>query len=104
MLDEEKSFIVLIHEKECYEREYSVLAGAEKILKEYGYTYLDVGTPTNDGDEAFHSSKLNLENIYVGSLAIIKKGVLYAYIDIENESIKDDEELKNWLGKYLNID
>lgn len=102
MLEQEKSFIILIHNKACEERDYSVFEGAMKILNENNYEYLTVGTPVTDGDEILTRSNIEAR-AYKGSLAIIKNGELYANIDPDIDSIKDEEELKNWLSKYIDI-
>lgn len=103
LLDDKKSFIILIHLKECEERAYSVLEGAEKILKQNNYSYLDVGTAVSDGDETLDNSKLDMSKLKIGSVVIIKNGELYASIDPDVDSIKNDEETKNWLSKYIDI-
>lgn len=103
LLDDKKSFIILIHTKECEESAYSVLDGAEKILKQNNYSYFDVGTPVSDGDETLQNSKLDVSKLNGGSVAIIKNGELYASIDPDVDSIKNDEEVKNWLSKYIDI-
>lgn len=103
LIDDKKSFIILIHTKECEERAYSVLEGAEKILKQNNYSYFDVGTPVSDGDETLQNSKLDISKLNNGSVAIIKNGELYASIDPDVDSIKNDEETKNWLSKYIDI-
>ena len=98
-----KSFIILIHTKECEERAYSVLEGVEKLLKQNNYSYFNVGTPVSDGDETLQNSKLDISKLIIGSVAIIKNGELYASIDPDVDSIKNDEETKNWLSKYIDI-
>ncbi len=104
LIDTKKSFIILIHTKECEERTYSVLEGAEKILKQNNYSYFDVGTSVVDGDETLEKSKLDLNKLNAGSVAIIKNGEIYASINPNVDSIKNDEETKNWLSKYIDIE
>lgn len=103
LIDDKKSFIILIHTKECEERAYSVLDGAEKILKQNNYPYFDVGTSVSDGDETLQNSKLDTSKLNNGSVAIVKNGELYVSIDPDIDSIKNDEETKNWLSKYIDI-
>lgn len=103
LIDEKKSFIILIHTKECEERTYSVLEGAEKILKQNNYSYFDVGTPVSDGDETLQKSKLDTSKWNGGSVAIVKNGEIYASINPDVDSIKNDEEIQSWLSKYINI-
>lgn len=103
LIDNKKSFIILIHAKECEERAYSVLEGAEKILKQNNYSYFDVGTPVSDGDEILEKSKLDTSKWNGGSVAIVKDGEIYASINPDVDAIKNDEETKNWLSKYIDI-
>lgn len=86
------------------QRTYSVLEGAEKILKQNNYSYFDVGTSVVDGDETLEKSKLDLNKLNAGSVAIIKNGEIYASINPNVDSIKNDEETKNWLSKYIDIE
>ena len=104
LIDTKKSFIILIHTKECEERTYSVLEGAEKILKQNNYSYFDVGTSVVDGDETLEKSKLDLNKLNAGSVAIIKNGEIYASINPNVDSSKNDEETKNWLSNYIDIE
>lgn len=103
LIDDKKSFIILIHTKECEERTYSVLEGAEKILKQNNYTYFDVGTSTLNGDETLEKSKLDISKLNGGSVVIVKDGEIYASINPDVDAIKNDEETKNWLSKYIDI-
>ena len=103
LIDDKKSFIILIHTKECEERPYSVLDGAVKILKQNGYSYFEVGTPVSDGDETLQNSKMDTSHLNNGSIAIVKDGELYASINPDVDAIKNDEETKNWLSKYIDI-
>lgn len=103
LIDDKKSFIILIHTKECEERDYSVLDGAAKILKQNNYSYFDVGTPVSDGDETLQNSKLDISKLNNGSVAIVKNGELYASINPDVDSIKSDEETRKWLSKYIDI-
>lgn len=103
LIDDKKSFIILIHTKECEERAYSVLEGAEKILRQNNYSYFDVGTPVSDGDETLEKSKLDTSKLNGGSVAIVKDGEIYASINPDVDAIKNDEETKNWLSKYIDI-
>lgn len=103
LIDDKKSFIVLIANKDCEQREYSVLYGAEEILKQNNYSYFELGTPVTDGDETLSKSKLNIGLYNGGSIAIIKNGELYVRINPDVDAIKNEEELKNWLSKYIEI-
>ncbi len=56
-----------------------------------------------DGDTTLEESKLDLSDFDYGSVAIVNKGKLYASISSNIYSIKSEEELINWLSKYINI-
>ena len=103
LVDEKRSFIILIHTKDCKNRDYIVVDGAEKILKQNNYPYFNVGTPVTDGDETLEKSKLDTSNLNSGSVAIVKDGEIYVSINPNVDSIKSDEEIKNWLSKYIDI-
>ncbi len=103
LLDEKKSFIILINNKECEARPYPVLSGAMKILKQNNYSYIELGSFGYDGDTTLEESKLDLSDFDYGSVAIVNKGKLYASISSNIYSIKSEEELINWLSKYINI-
>lgn len=103
LIDNKKSFIILIHSKECEERAYSVVEGAEKILKQNNYSYFDVSTYTLNGDQTLEKSKIDISKLNGGSVAIIKDGEIYASINPNFDAIKNDKETKNWLSKYIDI-
>ena len=63
LIAEKKSFILLIESKECEAREYSVLEGTEKILKQNKYSYLKISTPTLNGDQILEKSDLDTSKL-----------------------------------------
>ena len=105
MADNKKTFIFLIHTESCDTREYSVIDGAEKILKEHGYanSYLRLGEDYDTGDQIFYQSKLFHDNVYGGSIVIIKDGSLFTIVDQDRDSIKNEDETNNWLSKYIDL-
>ncbi len=103
LVDDKKSFIILKHTKKCEEEEYSVSDGAEKILKENNYSYLYIDTLSCNGDESIERSKIYIDEFENAPIIIIKGGEIYKYVDPNSISIKNDEETKNWLNKYINI-
>lgn len=102
LLDTKKSFIILYHTKECEAREYSVVEGAEKILKENNYSYFNVADSPS-GDDTLDNSKLDLSKTNGGSIIIIKNGEIYASVNPDVDAIKNDKETRNWLSKYIDI-
>ena len=103
LIDNKKSFIILIDSKNCEGRPYQVSDGAEKILKQNNYSYFHLGSPVTDGEETLQNSKLDINKLNGGSVAIIKQGQIYASINPDVDAIKNDEETKNWLNKYIDI-
>lgn len=103
LIDNKKSFIILIESKDCEGRAYQVLEGAEKILKQNNYSYFHVGSPVTNGEETLQNSKLDTSKLNGGSVAIVKNGELYASINPDVDAIKNDKETKNWLSKYIDI-
>ena len=102
MIDNKKSFVIIIYNEQCEERDYSVLNGAMKILNKNNhlYIYIDDTDMLIDGRAQrlkLDESKLN------GTVAIIKKGEIFAYLNPDVDAIKNDEEVKNWFSKYIDI-
>lgn len=104
LINNKKSFIILIHTKECEEHEYVIVEGAQKILKENNYSYFYTNDGVSGVDDSFSKSNIDFSKWNRGSIAILKDGEIYASIDPDVDSIKNDEELKNWLSKYIEID
>ena len=104
VVDAKKTFIVLIHTKECDVREYEVIDGAARILNQNGYNYFKVGTATSNGEETLEKSHLDTKDFnWSSSVMIVKNGNIYASINPDIDSIKNDSELKNWLSKYIDL-
>ena len=103
LIEEKKSFIILIHTKECEARAYPVVDGAVKILEQYNYSYIELGSAALNGDTTLEDSKLDTSKLGDGSVAIVKDGKLYATINSNVDSIKNEGELRVWLSKYINI-
>ena len=103
MISERKSFIILYHVETCEERPYSVYTGAQKVLKENNYQYLLIGDEYGF-DNSIYDSNLNNNNLGDGSILIVKDGKIYGSIDFDKISIKDEQEFKTWLNKYIDIE
>ena len=60
-----------------------------------------------DGREvAIGRSNLDLKNLETseGSIVIVKEGKIYAVINPNVDTLKNDNEVRNWLSKYIKID
>jgi hypothetical protein len=57
-------------------------------------------------DVAIGRSNLDLKKLEnsEGSIVIVKEGKIYAVIDPNVDTLKDDNEVRNWLSKYIKID
>jgi len=104
VVDAKKSFIVLVHTKECDVRDYEVIDGAARVLDRNGYVYFKVGNSVSNGEETLEKSHLDTSNFnWSSSVIIVKDGSIYATINPDVDSIKSDEDTKNWLNKYINV-
>lgn len=60
-----------------------------------------------DGREvAIGRSNLDLKKLEnsEGSIVIVKEGKIYAVINPNVDTLKNDNEVRNWLSKYIKID
>ena len=101
VVEGKKTFIVIIDNTSC-QATYDASGAAQKILKDNNYQFFNVGGSVN-GDTTFYESKLDITNYKYGSIAIIKEGKLYASSDPNEESFKSEEDIINWLSKYIKI-
>lgn len=95
-----KSFIILLADDSCYVKPFSLIESTEKILKNNGISYFYIEVR---GDTTFDESKLFYKNRYSGSIVIVNKGKVYAYTDPNKNSFHNDNEVKKWFKKYINI-
>jgi len=104
LADNKKSFIIVRRDTDC-ETNYDVSKATMRILKENGYSYFSVSTAagSGNGDETLSHTKLDLSNYKYGAILIIKDGKLYDSTDPNVDALKNDEDIINWLGKYIDI-
>ena len=100
LIDNKKTFIIIFEGGSCEQQDYSTSYNGKKILDEndYDYIYIYGGT-----ESILQDSKLNYDNYISGSIIFVKEGKLYEYIDPEKHSFKNDQELKNWLNRFIDI-
>lgn len=57
-------------------------------------------------DVAIGRSNLDLKKLEnsEGSIVIVKEGKIYAVINPNVDTLKNDNEVRNWLSKYIKID
>ncbi len=99
-----KSFILLVYTKDCEDREYRATEGAVQILEERGIPYFYSNDMVSEFDRSLYDSLIDYNKAVMSSVIIFKDGEMYAAMNPDVDSIKNDEELKNWLGKYIDLD
>ena len=85
------------------EAHFQYINGAERVLEPKNIAYIKVGTPVTNGEETLENSKSDLSNINTGSVIIVKNGEFYVSVDPDVDAIKTDEEVENWLSKYIEM-
>ena len=102
LLDEKKTFIILLRQKVCDELDYYILGGAEKMLNENNYQYFLTATGDLD-DGTLFKTKIDYESIHLGSVIIVSNGQVLASINQDTDAIKSDDDLKFWFNKYIDV-
>ncbi len=76
-----------------------------KILDQKGYSCFSVSTAagSGNGDETLGKAKLDLSNYKYGAILVIKDGKLYDSTDPDVDALKSDDDIINWLSKYIDI-
>lgn len=101
LIDNKKTFIILIHTPSCDEGTFQVANTAATILKENGYSYFYVDVDYEYS--TLENSKLDYNSLPGGSIIIMKNGSVNSYIDPSVDSLNDANEVKNWLNKYIDL-
>ncbi len=104
LIDEKRTFVLMIYTNDCEGREYHIPDGAEKIFKANGIPYFYTTDAVAGYDMSLYESKIDTDRLSGVSLAIYRDGELYAALDPDVYAIKSDDETKSWLKKYLDID
>lgn len=104
LVDGKHSFILLVYTKDCEGREYHATEGAERLLKVAAVPYFYTYDAASGYDRSLLESRLDYQKVVRSSIVIFKDGEIYAGLDPDMDSIKSDEELKNWLEKYIDLD
>lgn len=100
LADSKKSFIILLEEQLCEERDFPLSLRAYDILTERNIQFIRIADYV---DQAYSRSTLKVPGYKSGTIVIYKEGKAYAYTDPEKYSFKNNEELINWLKKYIKI-
>ena len=103
LIDEKKSFILLIYTKSCEERQYQAVESAAEILGEKGIPYFYTSDMASGNDKSLYESKIDYNMAARSTIVIFRDGEIYAGMNPDAVSIKSDEELISWLGKYIKM-
>lgn len=103
MINDKKTFIVLINSKNCGD-EFRIIDSAEKILKDNNIPYFYTDEDESAGyDTSFIESNIDVDNLDYGVVAIVKEGKIYNVLRRDYDSIKSDNETKTWLKRFIDL-
>ena len=100
LIDNKKTFILLMHTPSCDEEDFQVAKTAAQILKSNGYSYFYVDLDFED--KTLKNSKIDQTKL-TGSIAIITSGNIGVALDPNVDSLKNESEVRNWLDKYIEL-
>lgn len=103
LLEEKRTFILLVYTKNCEERKYQAAESASKLLSDMGIPYFYTNDMASGNDRSLYESKMDYNTVTRSSIVIFKEGQLYAGMNPDAVSVKSDEELLNWLRKYVEM-
>ena len=107
LLNERKTFILLVQSEECDASEYAVFYSTNEILDANHYPHFNIyATDYLNAYEPEQLGSLQIiknSNSLAGSIVIIKDGTIYAYLDRNIDSLKNDDDTKNWLRRYIPV-
>ena len=66
--------------------------------------YFYTNDMVSDYDRSLYESKVNYDKAVQSSVVIFKDGEIYAGLNPDADSMKSDEDVKNWLSKYIDIE
>ena len=102
LLEEKKSFIVLIGSKNCAE-DFRIIDSAKKILDEKNIQYFYTSDGTEEYDTSFFDSYIDKKKLDYSVVVIIKEGKIIGNLRRNFDAIKNDDETRTWLSNYLNL-
>ena len=104
LMEEKRTFILLVYTKDCEGRDYHATEGAVNVLNEAGIPYFYTNDMVSEYDRSLYESNVNYEKVIQSSVVIFKDGEIYAGLNPDADSMKSDEDVKNWLSKYIDIE
>ena len=100
LIENKKSFIILLATPACGSRGYSPVLETKKILEENSISYFYI----YGGEElTFEESELAFTGYAMGTVIMVNKGKIGAYSDPNIYSFKSDDEMKAWLNNYITV-
>ena len=104
LMDDKKSFIIITYRDTCGDRPYNVFERVPGILDKnnYSYIYFDRYVYGKDGDVLQYLG-LDYDTIKNGTVIIFKEGKLLDYLDTDFISIFNEQDMKAWLTKYIEL-
>ena len=100
LIDNKKSFVMLLAIPACGSKDYSAVLGAKEILNQNNIQYIYILTSE---EPTFDESKIYYNGLRSGTIIIVNKGKIGAYLDPDIYSLKSDEETKAWLNNYITV-
>ena len=104
LLTDKKSFILLVYTKDCEGRDYHATDGAKELLDKAGIPYFYTNDMVSDYDQSLYRSMIDYSKVSASSIVVFKDGEIYAGLNPDVYSIKNDDEVKAWLSKYIDLE
>ena len=102
MIDDKKTFIVLINSQDCGDY-FRIIDSAEEILKNNNIPYFYTYESDSGIDTSFLESNIDVDTLDYGVVVIVKDGKVYNVLRRDYDSIKSDNETKTWLKKFIDL-
>lgn len=102
MIDDKKTFIVLINSKDCGDY-FRIIDSAEEILKNNNIPYFYTYESDSGIDTAFLESNIDVDKLDYGVVVIVNEGKVYNVLRRDYDSIKSDSETNTWLKKFIDL-
>ncbi len=103
ILADQRTFILIVFTKDCDGREYQTAERADAILTEKGIPHFYTNDMVSGYDSSLHDSNIDYDKVTQSAITIFKEGAIYASLNPDLYSIKSDEDLINWLSKYIDM-
>lgn len=104
LVAQKKNFIILMEGPSCNTAEFPFVKSAKKILERNNINHIYL-ISEQAFNTIFPNSKLayNVFSRRISSIIIVKDGKVYVHTDPDKHAFHNDNEVKDWLKKYINI-